>query len=295
MSTDIQAFQTGNGIDVAGLVDWLATSPPPAEVTATREQALSFADYLRNRDRPKLVEARQAARVVEWNMAHRWPAGPVGAYRTDDRPELLADNSADRVAWQRVYAVGSQDLDWIRSRTEPEELTQAAIIRGPQQGPPPISTGGAIEWYTPPQYIEAARRVMGSIDLDPATSEVAQATVQAGTYYTKETNGLDKPWLGNVWCNPPYSSELINAFTARIVEHGEQWLVLTNNGTDTRWGQALLRACTAVCFTDHRIRFHNEDGEPQGPAMQGQMFTYYGPNTEQFTAEFGAFGLVMYP
>ena len=33
------------------------------------------------------------------------------------------------------------------------------------------------EWYTPPKFIEAAREVMGSIDLDPATSKVAQETV----------------------------------------------------------------------------------------------------------------------
>ena len=46
------------------------------------------------------------------------------------------------------------------------------------------------EWYTPAKYIEAARKVMGGIDLDPATCELANKTVKATKYHTKENNGL---------------------------------------------------------------------------------------------------------
>src|SRR2546427_12378186 len=60
------------------------------------------------------------------------------------------------------------------------------------------------EWYTPSKYIEAAREVMGSIDLDPASCELANRSVKASRYYTKEDNGLMHPWWGNVWLNPPF-------------------------------------------------------------------------------------------
>ena len=40
------------------------------------------------------------------------------------------------------------------------------------------------EWYTPAWIINAARRVLGTIDLDPASSAIANQTVQATNYYT---------------------------------------------------------------------------------------------------------------
>ena len=61
---------------------------------------------------------------------------------------------------------------------------------------------GEVEWHTPAQWIEAARRVLGAIDLDPASSDRAQETVGAETYFTKETDGLSRPWAGRVWLKP---------------------------------------------------------------------------------------------
>ena len=60
------------------------------------------------------------------------------------------------------------------------------------------------EWYTPAPYIEAARRVMGEIDLDPASSTFANHIVRAKMYYAIEDNGLEQNWKGRVWLNPPY-------------------------------------------------------------------------------------------
>ena len=54
----------------------------------------------------------------------------------------------------------------------------------------PSRTPNSNEWYTPTQYVEAARRVLGGIDLDPASCEVANATVKATRYLTKDDDGL---------------------------------------------------------------------------------------------------------
>lgn len=41
-----------------------------------------------------------------------------------------------------------------------------------------------------------------SWDLDVAACEESHL---AATWYSREQNGLELPWFGSVWCNPPYS------------------------------------------------------------------------------------------
>src|SRR5258708_31156224 len=100
---------------------------------------------------------------------------------------------------------------------------------------------------------------MGGIDLDPATHEDAQAEIHASAYYTAETDGLNHSWKGRVWLNPPYSQPLIQMFCEKLVtEYAElrvkQAITLTNNGTETQWGQLLMTG-KAVCLPEGRIPF----------------------------------------
>lgn len=66
------------------------------------------------------------------------------------------------------------------------------------------------EWYTPKYIITAARDVLGSIDLDPASCLTAQNIVQASSYFDIEQDGLRRPWHGKVWLNPPYGTNESN-------------------------------------------------------------------------------------
>lgn len=157
---------------------------------------------------------------------------------------------------------------------------------------------GENEWYTPSVYIESARKVMGSIDCDPASSDVANRIVKAKTYYTKETDGLNRPWLGNVWMNPPYGQPLINQFINKFIEKFEeqetnQACVLVNNATETEWCQALLVRASTVCFIKGRIKYLDANGQAANSPLQGQVILYFGSKTQKFRDVFNQFGIVM--
>jgi ParB family chromosome partitioning protein len=154
------------------------------------------------------------------------------------------------------------------------------------------NNSGENEWYTPECYIESARLVMGVIHLDPASSEIANKTVNSNLFYTQEDDGLSKEWFGNIWMNPPYSHPLIFQFISKLVQSKgvNQAIVLVNNGTETQWGQLLLSNSSAVCFHQGRIRFIDKYGNLGQAPLQGQMICYIGSNVNNFINEFKKYG-----
>ena len=160
------------------------------------------------------------------------------------------------------------------------------------------NNSGNNEWYTPAPFIAAARAVMGGIDLDPASSEIANRTVQAAKFYTAETDGRLQEWAGRVWMNPPYAQPLIADFCEALatrVEAGSVTAacVLVNNGTETAWFQRLLDVASAVCLIRGRVKFLDPDGNPGAP-LQGQAVVYIGDKRGQFAEHFRQFGKVLY-
>jgi phage N-6-adenine-methyltransferase len=156
---------------------------------------------------------------------------------------------------------------------------------------------GENEWYTPDEYLDIARQVLGAFDLDPATSELANERVKASAIFTADDNGLERPWFGRVWLNPPYAQPLISQFADKTVAEWrsgnfEAAIVLTHNYTDTAWFQKLAHAATAICFTRGRIRFVSPDGNQAAPT-QGQAFFYFGPKIDVFIAAFMGIGFVV--
>lgn len=182
------------------------------------------------------------------------------------------------------------------------------------------------EWYTPKPFIEAAREVMGAIDLDPASHEEANLIVKAARFYTAEDNGLGLPWRGRIFVNPPGGKDankqsLVPQFWRHLLK--EQ---MTANAEHQRFeaiwiGYSLeqlqtlqsLRAFKSpiqfpICIPRQRIAFVENEAKKEArisklilegktPNQKSQpshanYISYIGPNSGTFERVFSQFGQV---
>jgi hypothetical protein len=119
-----------------------------------------------------------------------------------------------------------------------------------------LTSNKSDEHNTPSYIIEAAREVLGVINLDPMSNALANEVIRANTYYTKEDNGLEKEWKGNIWLNPPFSladeavDKLINSY-----EKGEvtSAILLLKSAIETKRYQKLYPY--PFCELNKRVNF----------------------------------------
>ncbi len=251
------------------------------------------------------IKLRAERKAGEMLAAMEKPKGGRPSKTADILSGVSATKSLDDLGvtekqssrWQREAMVSNEEFEeYIAACCEAnQEVTQAGLLKI-ANGSHVSLNSGENEWYTPPEYIDAARDAMGSIDLDPASCDVAQANVRAKRFYTIDDNGLEKKWAGNVWLNPPYSKDLIGLFAAKVAGESssfQQAVVLVNNATDTAWFHDLASVASAACFFRGRIKFLDKTGKPANTPVQGQVAVYVGTNVEGFREAFSRFGAVV--
>jgi phage N-6-adenine-methyltransferase len=190
--------------------------------------------------------------------------------------------------WQKEEVIPEDTIERYFALTEEtkEEITSAGLLRFFSSSHIADDT---YEWFTPPHIIEAVKKVLGEITLDPATSPEAQSFIQAKNYYTSEDDGLIKPWFGSIFLNPPYNMPHVAEFTAKArLEYEknsiEAGIILTNNATDTDWFLNLAEI-SMLAFTKGRLKFFNID-DKELATRQGQAFFYLGKNQNKFKEVF---------
>jgi len=156
-------------------------------------------------------------------------------------------------------------------------------------------------WHTPDGVIDAVKHVMDGIDLDPFSSDEANARIEAKEYFTIEDNSLEQEWKADsVFVNPPYGRKLIGQAIDKIVEQYEnnafkECIVLVNNATDTLWFHKIASISRAMCLTKGRIAFLSpaEDGvmKQVSSNTRGQTLFYIGDNVSRFIDTFKNLGL----
>jgi hypothetical protein len=255
-----------------------------------RQEYSTFEDYCQTRwniARRTAYQLIDAAKVVEnvRNCAQILPLNESQA-----RPLTSLDPETQIKVWQEAVDTAPEGNITARHIQQVvDEITKPHVA----------NNSGNNEWYTPADFIQSARVVMGEIDLDPASSQLANKTVGALRFYDAEQNGLNYFWSGRVWMNPPYSGDLIGKFTEKLSLHFEEGdiehaCVLVNNATETAWFQRMLDGCSEVCLLKSRVKFIDMNGNPSGAPLQGQAILYFGDNRIGFCKEFSKWGKVLH-
>lgn len=171
-----------------------------------------------------------------------------------------------------------------------------------------IHAGGEkVDYGTPAKIVDAARRVMGGIDLDPASAPYWNRRIGARVYWHIETvtrwyqprvHPLDRPWRvdgmpARVWMNHPYGRRENAAWVAKLVDEYERGNVyeacaLTFAEQSTSWGQQLRQFPRWI--PDKRVAHMDRNYQPISGSVKGSMVTYLGPAWERFALEFSELG-----
>ena len=178
---------------------------------------------------------------------------------------------------------------------------------------------GSVEAYTPPYIIEAARRTMGRIFLDPASSYLANRIVKADHIFTKEDNAFRYVWRNEVFLNPPYNWQEIGerqqavlrkripgAKISRRVSSQLLWsqtllmayeqgtvtsaILLVNAEVGSSWFKPLWKY--PICFPFQRIKFLDIALEEQTQPTHANAIVYLGGDTPRFMLEFQNIGAI---
>lgn len=290
--------------EVKNITDTADAMRAAARVAKNKQSEIDLAE-IRFRGERRLGELMAAQRQSHGTAQGRRSDLGFSATQVEEAPITLTEagidkNLADRA---RKYAAipeaefNDTIADWReRVEQESERVTVNLLAAGAKHVRGTLGTGEN-EWYTPAEYLDLARAVIGPFDLDPASSEIANRTVEAATFYSEADNGLDLSWHGAVWLNPPYAQPAIGQFIDKAVSEFaggdiDAMIVLTHNYTDTRWFQTAANAADAICFTRGRVKFEGPEGEIAAPT-QGQAFFYFGPNIGCFHATFSTIGFVV--
>ena len=172
---------------------------------------------------------------------------------------------------------------------------------------------------------------MGGIDLDPASSQLANRTVKAGMFFSLPddaiTSTLSRNWgtvenPNRLWMNHPFGrrekacqpncqkkicKERGHHITQDIpgnqdwieklvleyeAGHLSQACCITFAATSETWFRPLYQG--VMCFLTPRTNYYLPNGEKKRGVTKGSVVTYFGPNScrGNFVREFALFGVL---
>ena len=114
-------------------------------------------------------------------------------------------------------------------------------------------------WLTPPHILAA----LGRFDVDPCACMAPRPWSTADRHFTREDDGMSRPWYGRVWLNPPYGPpNVIAPWMRRMAEHQFGTALIFARTDTAMFHQFVFGAASAVLFLRGRLFFCRPDGVP---------------------------------
>lgn len=160
-------------------------------------------------------------------------------------------------------------------------------------------------WLTPPTIIARIKNVLGTIELDPASSLVANKIVGAERIFTIEDDSLTKDWVANtIFLNPPFGKVSNKSQAGIFAEYAidqykqsnfKEGIILIHARFGYNWYNDLLDRLVSATLKE-RIRFVNPQTMKIGAqAKTAQTLFYLGAEPNKFIEEFKADSYILYP
>lgn len=125
--------------------------------------------------------------------------------------------------------------------------------------------GASDDWYTPPSIFDA----LGvRFDLDPCSPGPGH-WVPAASIYTEADDGLNKPWFGTVFMNPPFGGRNGHVpWLVKFFDHGDG-IAIVRAYTSSSWWHDHMRRAETLLFPRGKTKFVRPDGSIGGSPGHG--------------------------
>jgi len=153
------------------------------------------------------------------------------------------------------------------------------------------------EYATPPEFWRRLADPVDGFDLDPCSG--AEATPIAPERFTADDDGLKQPWHGDVFVNPPWSSDgaasakhrwLSKCRSEAARDAVSSVVVLIPSDTSAQWFHEHILAAPLVCFYGPgRLSFQGADRNPSF----GLLVAVYGDDADEYRDVLHSIGTVI--